>query len=166
MPRSWWQVNWSVLIMFKLIDILCSMYISILNKSYDFDWLLTSCQTSRRTVVSDGRDDSTKWLDRTSSFSCPLYFFPHSFSFSYFLPLFHCLILILLFPCASVWENTRASVPHSYSHTEWNLLSSGTNTRCGDVPALKNLIRNKTKFSCQTGLNTWAVDELNIKAYG
>ena len=45
-------------------------------------------------------------------FSCQLYFFPHSFSSSYFLPLFHCLISILLFPFASVWENTRAWVPH------------------------------------------------------
>ena len=45
-------------------------------------------------------------------FSCPLYFFPHSFSSSYFLPLFHCLISILLFPCTSVWENTLAWVPN------------------------------------------------------
>ena len=45
-------------------------------------------------------------------FSCPLYFFPQSFSSSYFLPLFHCLISLLLFPCSSVWENTRAWVPH------------------------------------------------------
>ena len=40
--------------------------------------------------------------------SCPLYLFPHSFSSSYLLPLFHCLISILLFPCASVQENTCA----------------------------------------------------------
>ena len=51
-------------------------------------------------------------------FSCPLYFFPHSFSSSYFLPLFHCLISILLFPCASVWENTRVWVPHFLS-SDW-----------------------------------------------
>ena len=44
--------------------------------------------------------------------SCPRYFFPHLFSSSYLLPLFHCLISILLFPCAGVWENTRAWVPH------------------------------------------------------
>ena len=44
-------------------------------------------------------------------FSCPLYFFPQSFSSS-FLPLFYCLISILQFPCASVWENTRAWVRH------------------------------------------------------
>ena len=31
------------------------------------------------------------------------------------------LISFLLFPCASVWENTRACVPISYSHTEWYL---------------------------------------------
>ena len=44
--------------------------------------------------------------------SCPRYFFPHLFSSSYVLPLFHCLISILLFPCTGVWENTRAWVPH------------------------------------------------------
>ena len=33
----------------------------------------------------------------------------------------------------------------SYSHTEWNLLSSGTNTLfCGDEPAIKQLTTNKT----------------------
>ena len=36
--------------------------------------------------------------------------------------LFLCLMLFLLFPCASVWENTRARVSHSYSHTEWYFL--------------------------------------------
>ena len=70
-------------------------------------------------------------LDRVTRqdffFSCQLYFFSLSFSSSYFLPLFHCLIPILLFPDASVWENTGA-FPISSSHTEWNLLSSGTNT--------------------------------------
>ena len=41
-------------------------------------------------------------------FLCPLYFFPHSFSSSYFLPLFHCLISISLFPTshAQVFGNT------------------------------------------------------------
>ena len=32
--------------------------------------------------------------------------------------LFHCLISILLFPCASVWENTRAWVPH-FLYSYW-----------------------------------------------
>ena len=72
--------------------------------------IITHWRTSRRIVVSDGRDDSTKWLDRTY-FLCPRYFFPHLFSSSYLLPLFHYLISILLFPCAGVWENTRAWVP-------------------------------------------------------
>ena len=67
-----------------------------------------------------------KWQDRTV-FSSLLYLFKQSFCSSYFLPLFHYLITILLFPCASVWENTRAWVPIFYSHSEWNLLSSGTN---------------------------------------
>ena len=62
-------------------------------------------------------------------FSCQLYFFPHSFSSSYFLPLFHCLISILLFPCASVCGKILVhEFSIFYSHTEWNLLSSGTNT--------------------------------------
>ena len=39
-------------------------------------------------------------------FSCPLYFFPCSRISSYLL--FLCLISFLLFPCASVWENTHA----------------------------------------------------------
>ena len=37
--------------------------------------------------------------------SCPLTFFPYSLLFSY-LFLLHGLISFLLFPCASVWENT------------------------------------------------------------
>ena len=40
-------------------------------------------------------------------FSCQLYFFPCS-RISSQLILFLCLISFLLFPCASVWENTRA----------------------------------------------------------
>ena len=46
-------------------------------------------------------------------FPCQLYFFPNSLLSSlYPLLLFLCLISFLLFPCASVWENTRAWVPH------------------------------------------------------
>ena len=41
-------------------------------------------------------------------FSCPLYFFPYSRLSSVCLRLSHYLISFLLFPCASVWENTRA----------------------------------------------------------
>ena len=83
-------------------------------------------RTSRRTVVSD----CTRQSDRTGLlfFRVRCTFSIRSFSSSYFLPLFHCLIFNLLFPCASVWENTRALVPHFPQHTEWNLLSSGTNT--------------------------------------
>ena len=44
-----------------------------------------------------------------------LYFFPHSFCSFYYLPLFYCLISILLFPCVSVRENTRALVPSHQS---------------------------------------------------
>ena len=56
------------------------------------------------------------WLgcDRPSGlhFSCPLCFFPYSRLSSNLLRLFRCLISFLLFPCASVWENTLAWVPH------------------------------------------------------
>ena len=77
-------------------------------------WTQSSCKSKsdvhirRRTDVT-GQDKAT-WQDFV--FSGPLYFFPHSFSSSYFLPLFHYLISILLFPGAGVWENTRAWVPH------------------------------------------------------
>ena len=56
------------------------------------------------------------WLgcDRPSGhlFSCPLWFFPYSRPSPYILCLFLYLISFLLFPCASVCENTRAWVPH------------------------------------------------------
>ena len=44
--------------------------------------------------------------------SCLLCFFPYSRLSSYLLRLFLYLISFLLFPCASVWENTRAWVTH------------------------------------------------------
>ena len=47
-----------------------------------------------------------------SFFSCLLCFFPYSRLSSYILRLFLYLISFLLFPCSSVWENTRAWVPH------------------------------------------------------
>ena len=49
---------------------------------------------------------------RNSFFPCPLCFFPYSRLSSYHLRLSLCLVSFLLFPCASVWENTRAWVPH------------------------------------------------------
>ena len=44
----------------------------------------------------------------TYFFLCPLCFFPYSRLSSYLLRLFLYLISFLLFPCASVWVNTRA----------------------------------------------------------
>ena len=41
---------------------------------------------------------------------------------SYLLRLFFYLISFLLFPCASVWENTPVAFHISYGHTEWYLL--------------------------------------------
>ena len=48
---------------------------------------------------------------RAFFFSCPPYLFPYSLLSTYALLLL-CLISFLLFPCASVWENTGARVPH------------------------------------------------------
>ena len=46
-------------------------------------------------------------------FSCPrLFFFPHNYSSSYFLPLLRCLISFLLFSWASVLKNTLEWVPN------------------------------------------------------
>ena len=65
------------------------------------------------------------WLRRyrpSELFLCLLWFFPYS-RLSFIL-LFLCHISFLLVPCACVWENTRAWVPHFlyiYSHTEWPL---------------------------------------------
>ena len=69
-----------------------------------------SSSTSLSWVTDVTGQDKVTWQD---FFSYPLYFFPHSFSSSYFLPLFRCLISTLLFPCASVWENTLAK--HHYA---------------------------------------------------
>ena len=86
--------------------------------------------------------DTTKWLESGQDFffSCLLYyFFPYSFSSSYFLPLFHCLISILLFPCASVWENSSSMLhefPIFYSHTE---SLRAPIIFCGDLPDIKQL---------------------------
>ena len=57
---------------------------------------------------------------------CLLYFFPYSRLCSFLLLLFLCLISFLLFPCASVWENTRTvhEFPISYCHIEWYLFFS------------------------------------------
>ena len=57
------------------------------------------------------------WLgcDRPSGhlfFRARFAFFPYSRLSSYLFRLFLYLISFLLFPCASVWENTRAWVPH------------------------------------------------------
>ena len=61
---------------------------------------------------------------------------------SYLLRLFLCLISFLLFPCASVWESTRARVPMSYSHTEWYLpFFARRNSLFGPKLRLQNIIK-------------------------
>ena len=68
--------------------------------------------TTRRTVVSDGRGDSTKWLDRTSFFRVRCTSFHiHSLLLTFFL-----WFIILFQSCCSlalVWENTCKSSPFS-----------------------------------------------------
>ena len=69
-------------------------------------------------------------------FSCTLCFFPQSFSSSHF---FLCFIVLFQscgcrFPCRAmrkclgIGETLVHEFPIFYSHTEWNVLSSGTNT--------------------------------------
>ena len=89
--------------------------------------------------------------------SCPRCFFPHLFSCSYFLPLFHCLISILLFPCGGAWEDTRAWVPHFLIA----ILNGTCSLRalilfCGDEPAIKtNLNKQHLLLYSGTGCSLW-----------
>ena len=68
-----------------------------------------------RAIVKAFRDFFSSYL---------LFFFPYSLFSSYLPPLFLYLISLLMIPCASVWENTRAWVHISYSHTEWHFIFS------------------------------------------
>ena len=78
--------------------------------------------------MSDGRDDSTKWLDGTSFFRV------HCASFHNHSPLliFFLCCIVLFQSCCSHAQVFGKTLLHEfsifYSHTEWNLLSSGTNT--------------------------------------
>ena len=85
---------------------------------------------SRLTVVSEGRDDVSKWLDRTNFFVSAvlistfilLFLLSSSVSLSYF-------YFAVPMRAARVFGKILVhEFPISYSHTEWNLLSSGTNT--------------------------------------
>ena len=81
------------------------------------------------------------------NFSSRLYFFPYSHISSYLLRLFLYLISILMFPCASVWENTRA-VPH-FLQSYWTAPSFPRNDLlCRSVACQKRLyIFKKSKNS-------------------
>ena len=75
------------------------------------------------------------WLD----------FFPQSFSSFYFLPLFHCHISILLFPCASVWgKHSCMSSPFSIAILNGPCPLRARILFCGDVPAIKQLNYKQT----------------------
>ena len=90
--------------------------------------LIKYAGTSRRTVLSDGRDDSTKWLDRTSFFRVRCTSFHIHYTILTFFP---CFIVLFQSCCshAQVFGKTLLhEFPIFYSHTEWNLFSSGTNT--------------------------------------
>ena len=81
-------------------------------------------------------------------FSCPLYFFPHSFSSSYFLPLLHYLISILLFAFASVWGNHSCmSSPCSIVILNGTCYFRALILLCGDVPAIQQLNYKQTTIS-------------------
>ena len=94
--------------------------------------------TSRLTVVSDGRDDSTKWLDRTSFFLSAV--------------LLSTFILLFLLSSSVSLSFIYLSVPMRGSLGKYSCMSSsfpiailnGTCSLrasilfCGDVPAIKN----------------------------
>ena len=109
-------------------------------------WLSVDCET-------DCREYRT-WMDTTSFFACPLCFFPHSFSSSYFFPLFHCLISLLLFGACSLAQVFGKTLVHDfaifYSHMPYWMelaLYEHQNSCVGDVPAIKQLNTNKQDCS-------------------
>ena len=77
--------------------------------------------------MSDGRDDSTKWLDRT-----PFRVRCTSFHIHSPLLIFFLCFIVLFQSCCSHSQVFGKTPLHEfsilYSHTEWNLFSSGTNT--------------------------------------
>ena len=124
-----------------LVTNLCVLCFDI----YAIPTMWTPYYQSRLYLVS-GLRDGLSWVtdvttlqsDRTwLFFSCPLYFFPHSFSSSYFLPLFHCLITILLFPCASGKTLVHES-PFSIVNLNGTCSLRAPILFCGDVPAIEN----------------------------
>ena len=99
----------------------------------------------RLTVVSDGRD----WI-RQSDWTGLLFFRIRCTSFLNHSPLltfflFHCLISILLFPCASVWKkHLCVSSPFSIAVLNGTCSLPAPILFCGDVPAIKQLNYKQT----------------------
>ena len=62
----------------------------------------------------------------------------HNF-LSLLLPLFLCLISLLLFPCASAWEIALHEFPISNRNTEWNLRAMFRSSSYGEVVFLVSL---------------------------
>ena len=83
----------------------------------------------------------------------------YSIFYPYLLPLFLCPISFLLFQCASAWENTRARVPLSYSHshTEWYHSMMVLTF----FPTVQLRVHNENSVRC--GRNTDAQVNLNTK---
>ena len=78
--------------------------------------------------------------------SCPLYFFSYFPLSSYLLRLFLYLVSFLLFPCASVWENTRARVHISASHLNGTCFFEKWNSHFHRIFAYQNLIKLTRSF--------------------
>ena len=95
--------------------------------------------TSRRTVVSDGRD----WTRQSDWTGLICFMFAGLLSSIILLFLLSSAVSLSYFNFAVPIRKCLGTLVHEfpifYSHTEWNLLSSGTILFCSDVPAIKQL---------------------------
>ena len=110
--------------------------------SWNFDTLLDISMEAllprRRTVVSDGRDDSTKWLDRTSFFVAAvllstfifLFLLSSSVTLSYFY------LAVLTRGCLGKHSCMSSPFPIAILNGPCSLRA--IILFCGDVPAIKN----------------------------
>ena len=76
------------------------------------DYMSRLCSLGNSSTASESNDPrgtvGPSYRGRPDFFLCPLYFFLFSLFSACLLSLFLCHISILLFLCASVWENTSA----------------------------------------------------------
>ena len=80
-------------------------------------------------------------------FSCPLFFLPCSRISSYLLP-FLCRISFLLFPCAGVWEITRAywMMLHFFRQCNYKCTKENSVRDGGTSPSNSNLLPTKLNW--------------------